>query len=198
MARIAAVIPTRYRPPQLAILLHILDEDGIDIHLMESEGYGHKIHRMWNAGVEMSAGADYVAILNDDIEILHGTLPMMANVLEKQPTIGVVYPHNGAPLTSLPDTVEIQLTEGSARVGGMTGFCFMFRTDAGFPPFDEEYNWWFGDDAFEEAVRKMGYGVGRINALPIAHVPSQSARFHWDDLAPLIRQDERRWYGRKT
>lgn len=193
---ISAVIPTRYHPPELELLLAILDIDEVDTHLMDSEEYGHKIHAMWNAGVRASDGADFIAILNDDITILPGTLPLMANVLAEQPTIGIVYPHHGAPLTGLPETIEIQLTEGSARVGGMTGFCFMFRTDAGFPPFDEAYNWWYGDDAFEEAVRKAGYGVGRINRLPLHHIGDGSARFHQAELAPLIAADEARWFGR--
>lgn len=193
---IHAVIPTRYHPPELDRLLVVLEEDEVAVHLLDSEVYEHKIHRMWNAGVNLSVGAKYIAVLNDDIEILPGTLPLMANVLDQQPTIGIVYPHNGAPLTKLPETIEIQLTEGSARVGGMTGFCFMFRTDAGFPPFDEGYHWWYGDDAFEEAVRTAGYGVGRINLLPLHHIPSGSARFHEKELRPLIAADASRWERR--
>jgi hypothetical protein len=36
----------------------------------------------------------------------------------------------------------------------MTGFCFMFRAADPLPAFDEEFHWWYGDDAWELGVRQ--------------------------------------------
>lgn len=190
---ISAVIPTLYHPPQLAILLEVLERDGVEVNLLESGQYDHRIYRMWNAGVEKSSG-DHIAILNDDITILPGTLPMMGRILEAQPRLGVVYPDQWTPLSAgLPERIQIQLTEGSARVGGMAGFCFMFRNHA-MPRFDERYRWWYGDDQFEFDVRAMGLGVGRINGLPLHHVQALSADRRKDELGPIIRSDSELWY----
>jgi len=189
---ISAVIPTLYYPPQLEFLLDVLKEDGVEVNLLESGQFGHRIYRMWNAGVEMSSG-DYIAILNDDIAILPGTLPLMAKILRESPGLGVVYPDQWAPLERMPEKIQIQLTEGSARVGGMTGFCFMFRRGLGVP-FDERYNWWFGDDQFEFEVRAKGLTVGRVNGLPLAHVEGTSAERRKEELGPLIKADQRLWY----
>jgi hypothetical protein len=189
---ISAVIPTLYHPPQLARLLDVLKADEVEVNLLESGQYGHSIYRMWNAGVGMSSG-DYIAILNDDITILPGTLTMMAAVLEAQPRLGVVYPDQHAPLKAgLPEKIVVQLTTGSARVGGMTGFCFMFRRGL-MIPFDERFNWWFGDDQFEFDVRAEGLEVGRVNGLPLAHDQSTSAERRKGELGPLILEDQRLW-----
>ena len=201
---ISAVIPTLYHPPQLARLLEVLEEDEVEVILLESGQYDHKIYRMWNAGVAMAKG-EYVAILNDDITILPGTLPLMAQILEESQTksrLGVVYPDQWAPLEEgLPEKITIQLTTGSARVGGMTGFCFMFRRELMIPSsghpdltaFDERFNWWFGDDQFEFDVRAKGWGVGRVNGLPLSHQQSTSAERRKDELGPLILEDQRLW-----
>ena len=189
---ISAIIPTLYHPPQLARLLEVLEEDGVEVNLLDSYVHNHSIYRMWNAGVEMAKG-DYIAILNDDITILPGTLPLMARILETQPRLGVVYPDRWAPLEGgLPEKVQIQLSEGSGRVGGMTGFCFMFRKDLGVP-FDERYGWWFGDDQFEFDVRAKGLTVGRVNGLPLSHQESTSAERRKDELGLLIRADQQLW-----
>jgi hypothetical protein len=173
-------------------LLDVLKADGVEVNLLESGQFEHRIYRMWNAGVGMSSG-DYIAILNDDITILPGTLPMMASILEAQPRLGIVYPDQHAPLEGgLPEKVQIQLTEGSARVGGMTGFCFMFRRGL-MIPFDERFNWWFGDDQFEHDVRAEGLQVGRVNGLPLSHQQSTSAERRKDELGPLIRADQQLW-----
>ena len=77
----------------------------------------------------------------------------------------------------------------------MTGFCFMFRAGLGIP-FDESYHWWYGDDAFEAAVRASGLSVCRVGGLPVRHAPDGSASRDWARLAPLVALDRERWEGR--
>lgn len=191
---IAAVIPTRFAPPPLATLLDVLAADGVRTMLWQSEDFDHRIYAMWNAGTRWARGlgATEIAILNDDITIQPGTLPLLAKALRSEPDLAVVYPDVNGRLP-MPTEITVQRTEGSWSRGGMTGFCFMFRAELPLPEFDEGYHWWYGDDAFEEGVRAAGYGVGRVVGVPIAHSPDGSAHRVWDELAPLIAQDRARW-----
>ena len=193
---IAAVIPTRFHPPQLAPLLELLAADHVVPFVMESEQFDHRIYKMWNTGARDAAmaGADFIAILNDDVTILPGTLPLMARALDADPAVGAVYPDVRTPFGSLPaDPLQLESTTGTWGAGGMTGFCFMIR-----PPFtfDESYSWWFGDDAAEETIRLSGKSVCRIVGLPIVHHADGSASRVWDELAPLIRADQALWDSR--
>jgi hypothetical protein len=195
---VAAVIPTLYRPPFLQPLVDQLEEEGVDVFVLHSEDYDHQIHRMWNTGVDRAReiGATEIAILNDDIILLPGTIPLMVAILRSEPTLGIVYPHQGAPLEAgLPTEWKVELTAGSARVGAMTGFCFMFKAEIDLR-FDEAYHWWYGDDTFEEQVRQLGYGVGRIVGLPLVHEQSTSLKQKWDEINPLIQQDSALWRQR--
>jgi len=197
---IAAVIPTRYHPPELAQLVAECNHDGVKPYVMESALFDHRIHRMWNAGTQMAraAGADTIAILNDDITIYPGTLARLDELLgynRRDPRtmtrVAVVYPDTQAPWAPLPELYELTPTEGTWGRGGMTGFCFMFRADLPLPEFDEGFGLWYGDDAFEEGVRAAGYRVCRAEGVPIHHIPGGSTDPElW---APVIAADRARW-----
>lgn len=194
---IAAVIPTRYRPPELGALLRVLAGDGVEALVLASGDYGHAVYRMWNAGAEMARalGASHTAVLNDDAALPPGALPAMAQALDVHPEAGVVYPDVNA---AWDEWVPLRLepTEGSWGPGGMTGFAFMFRTADPLPAFDEGYGWWYGDDAFEEAVRASGRQVCRLVGVPVRHAPNGSASRDWGRLAGVVAADRARWEGR--
>ena len=192
---IHAVIPTRYRPPQLGLLLNVLAFDRVATHVMDSDLFAHRVYAMWNAGalVARMEGADWIAVLNDDVTLVPGTLPLMAEALRSDPTVGVVYPDCAAPMAGLPASIDLERTAGTWGAGGLTGFCFMFRADAPLPVFDEGYHLWYGDDAFEEGVRAAGYGVARVRGLPVVHEPMGSTARDMDYWGPRIEQDRARW-----
>lgn len=194
---IAAVVPTRYRPPELAALLRVLAGDGVEALVLDSEEHGHRIHAMWNAGTGMARamGASHVAVLNDDVELPPGALPAMAAALDSRPDVGAVYPDDTAPWAPRR-ALSLVPTEGTWGAGGMTGFCFMFRAADPLPPFDEGYHWWYGDDAFEASVRAAGMLVCRVSGLPVRHSPGRSAARDWDRLGPLAAADRARWEAR--
>jgi hypothetical protein len=191
---IAAVIPTRYHPLELAELLRVLAADRIRVYLMESERFGHRIHAMWNAGVQMAraAGATEIAILNDDVALLPGSLPALRDALRTRPNAGIAYPDERAPWGVLAPSGTVEETTGSWGAGGMTGFAFMFKAELGIP-FDEGFGWWYGDDAFEEAVRARGLRTCRVLGVPVRHTPNGSSGKRWSELAPVIDADRKRW-----
>ena len=193
---IAAVIPTRYHPPELSDLLRVLISDGVEPIVLRSEAFDHRIYRMWNVGVAeaRAKGADYIAVLNDDAGLYRSAVDALRAALDANPDVGAVYPDMNA-ARHVPSGA-IERTTGTWGAGGMTGFCFMFRAADPLPVFDEGYHWWYGDDAWEAGVRAAGYAVARVVGVPIRHTPNGSAGRDWARLAPLIEQDRARWEGR--
>lgn len=203
--RVLVVIPTRYESDRLAALLECLD-DADDVLVMDNghetpvgvDARGLGIYAMWNLGwaYARAAGYDAVAILNDDVRILPGTIGVLRKALAVAPRIGVVYPHWPRPLTDgMPAGFRVTPTAGTVSDGGMTGFAFMFRADLPVAPFDEGFGWWYGDDAFERSVRAAGYVVARVEGLPCEH-DSDSEANGWarrPELRDIAEQDRLRW-----
>lgn len=201
---IAAVIPTRYRPPELDALMRVLEGDGVFPIVLGSDAFEHRIYAMWNAGVTLARAAviegeavTEVTVLNDDVELRPGSLPLMARALRSLDDVAVVYPDIAACIACpLPDVPALYPTTGTWGSGGMTGFAFMFKAELPLPPFDESYHWWYGDDAFERDVRAAGYRVARVMGVPVRHTPDGSASRDWERIGPLIAQDRARFEGR--
>lgn len=204
-----AVIPSRYEPDRLRSVVDavkdeaevlVLDNghDALDLpcRVVDSRGLG--IYAMWNRGWASARheGYDAVALLNDDIRILPGTLRIMADALDRDTWLGVAYPDWPLPVSAgLPERVRLEYTAGTVSAGGMTGFCFMFRSALRVAPFDERFGWWYGDDAFERSVRRRGYRVARIKGLPCEHVSDSEAN-GWErrpELREVVVADKLRW-----
>lgn len=195
---------TRFERPQRESLLELLRADGVLPVVMLDIGPhpdDWSLYRIWNRGVDdaIARGAEYICVLNDDVAILPGTLGVMEAFLRHWPKtspFGVVYPDyrrrtdQGVLLGSPTPTV------GTWGAGAMSGFCFMFRADLGIR-FDESYHLWYGDDAFEEAVRAKGLLVARIDGLPIDHTPMGSTSQLGDEAQVWIANDRRRWETRQ-
>ena len=192
---IAAVIATRYHPPQLSDLLRVLISDGVEPIVLRSEVFDHHLYRMWNVGVEeaRAKGAAYIAVLNDDVGLPRCAMGALGEALDRFPDVGVVYPDVASgSLESWTGGSVIQRTTGTWGAGGMTGFCFMFRADLGIS-FDEDWGLWYGDDAFEEAVRASGMAVARVVGVPVRHTPQGSTSRDMGHWGPIIAADRARW-----
>jgi GT2 family glycosyltransferase len=192
---ICAVIPTRYHPPELFRLLAVLWQDGICTHLtVDAHKSDHRIYRMWNVACDAARGhgAKYIAVLNDDIEIMPGTVPLLARVFEHDERLGVAYPDFYSRWGSLPRKPIVTSTTGMwpwPEPGpGLTGFCFVMRADLPVR-FDESYRWWYGDGQFEKDVRAAGYVVGLVRGVPLRHRLHHSSDRDRVTFDPLIEQD---------
>ena len=196
---IAAVIPTRFYPPEFWRLRAVLEADGVTTVIVPDGVHdpSWSLYHLWSLGVQdaIEVGAEYIAVLNDDITILPGTLEWMANRLQYSPSTGVVYPNHSRRTSEGLGSQHCTPTASTWGAGGMTGFCFMFRANLGIP-FDESYHLWYGDDAFEEAVRAKGLLVARIDGLPIDHTPNGSTS-RLPEAAELIARDRLRWDTRQ-
>jgi hypothetical protein len=210
-----AVIPSRYEPARLKMLLRIVKPEA-DVIVLDNghepalktgdsrvcivDARGDGIYRMWNRGWEMarSRGVVNVAVLNDDIGILPGTIRLMARALRAHPRIGCVYPDASVRRSNLPSRISYTTEWDPAGGRTMTGFCFMFKGELPLPPFDEGMEWWYGDSEFDESVKLAGYGVARIDGLPITHI-SDAETDDWarrPELKEAIERDGIRWAER--
>lgn len=204
-----AVIPTRYEPERVLRLVEVIRPDVAEIVLLDNghraplpgsiDSRGIGLYRMWNMGTDIArsrSAAVNVAILNDDIRILPGTLLVMAKALRAEPRIACVYPDARIALSrGLPEKTRYTVSEDPAAGREMTGFCFMFKGELPLPPFDEGYAWWYGDSQFDETVKLAGYGVARIDWLPIEHKSDAEAN-DWarrPELKAAVERDGVRW-----
>lgn len=204
---IAAVIPTRYEPERVGTLIELIRPEVARLIVLDNghepplpgaqDARGLGIYAMWNRGWELAQGCSSVAILNDDIHVLPGTLYRLERALRSDGTLGVVYPDKYTPLAAgHPTRRVLDVVRDPAWHRTMTGFAFMARRSMfSKPPFDESYQWWCGDDAFDLRVRESGFGVARVVGLPIEH-ESDSERDGWARRPELRRwamQDAKRW-----
>jgi hypothetical protein len=214
--RTVAVIPTRYEPARLHRLLRVVVPD-VDLVIVLDNGHaprltyqdpkvrvvdarGWGIYRMWNEGWRMarawSPGPVNVAVLNDDVRILPGTLPILATALRSEAQIGAVYPDSAVHLSrGLPETWTLETDWDPVGSRKLTGYCFMFRGELPLPPFDEGYGWWYGDSQFDECIRLLGYGPSRVVGLPVEH-KSDAETDDWarrPELKAIVEEDGKRW-----
>ena len=210
--RTVAVIPSRYEPDRLRALLAQVTKE-VDRVIVLDNGHlppftypgvevvpttGEGIYAWWNQGCRLAreGGPVNIAVLNDDIRILPGTLRLMAKTLREHDRIGAVYPDQRTRLRKgMPREVELSVDWDPVGGRRLTGFCFMFKGELPIPPFDEGYGWWYGDSQFDESVRLAGFGVAQIVGLPIGHVSDAEAN-DWarrPELKVQIEEDGKRW-----
>lgn len=203
------VIPTRYEPQRVLALVDLIRTDCDEIILLDNgheqplpgsiDARGLGLYAMWNQGWQIArsrAAKVDVAILNDDIRILPGTLRLLSHALRKDPTIGAVHPDARYPLNhALPHKITYTTQRDPAGSRELTGYCFMFKGELPLPPFDEGMEWWYGDTEFDESVRLAGYGVARVDGVPIEHTSDAEAN-GWarrPELSEAIKRDGIRW-----
>lgn len=196
----AAVIATRFYPPQLQRLARVLTDDGVQPIILPDcfqHGDDWSLYRIWNEGLRIARDllrVDVIVVMNDDAEIWPGTVPRMEGVLAAS-NIGVVSPDGFAEWDKGIQRGHLTPVKGTWGAGGMTGFCFAFRADLPIS-FDESYRWWYGDDDFEERVRGLGLVSARYVGIPIRHRANGSAERDWTAISALIEQDRALWERR--
>lgn len=161
----------------LGVVCSPLEESPPHVHPVHR--HGMSIYQIWNdfrRRYEYYNG--YLAFLNDDIEILPGTLGLMVRALEEAPSeVAIVYPDaRYSNLTELPKEINLTYTETTGGDGGMTGYCYMMRTGLFIPYIDENLTLYWGDDDLVKQTLAKGYKIAQIDKLPIIHAGSYTIR----------------------
>ncbi len=143
---------------------------------------GMSIHEMWNAGIR-KARAQYVAcniaILNNDLNIGPKFLEGLVEGLRCDESLWAVSPNYDG--RNIPGG-EVVPVRGIAAgrmdgTGGLAGFAFMVRGelyDHGLPLFDEQFEFWYGDNDFTATVEALGGRLGIVQNVHVEHIDGGS------------------------
>ncbi len=174
---------------------------------------GMNIHEMWNAGIKKALAENErcnIAILNNDLELGPDFLTEMADGLRAHPSIAAV----SGNYDNREFVEKVQAVKGIAAgredgTGGFAGFAMMFRGElfaAGCPLFDEELQFWYGDNAMLMELEKAGATYGIVRDAHVKHIgggsqTSGDGKGHrlTPELAAVVEQDkavfERKYLG---
>lgn len=188
--------------PSLASFLEELDDRRIVHNRRPPLGEGTSIYSIWNADLELTSGIlgpDAVLfILNNDIDFLPGTIGLLAEILADAPSdVAAIYPNWERPLEDGIDAgAGIYPTTGAWSKGGLSGFAFGFPIhlveNGTIAPFDERYEWIYGDGDFVESIEAAGMTAARAVGIPLAHDKSTTANKATWTKAAKARDTERR------
>lgn len=105
------------------------------------------LYHLWNRGVRQ-AKTQYVAILNDDIEVAPKWLSEMIEIMEANPSVWCISPRYSAG-ANLPPTWP-DMKEEHLHNPRPLGFCFLTtkKVIERMKAFDETYKLWAGDSEF--------------------------------------------------
>lgn len=130
------------------------------------------IQKWWNFGIDYARerGAEYVAVLNDDVQLLSNPLRRIAEVMKATgATLGYPFPF----------------------LGWVCGYCWVLDMKSGIR-LDEEYVWWYGDRDLDLQTRKVK-GVVHVPAM-VKHLHGNELTRDNKELVELTKKDEDRFF----
>jgi hypothetical protein len=174
-------IPTGTRRQYLADIINesqISPEKIVIVHTVESEpieGVNNiwdlepvNIQRWWNRGIDVARtfGADYIAVLNDDLRLKNNPINKIAYEMNKlKAVLGYPLPYTGA----------------------IPGYCWVLDVKSNIRA-DENFRWWYGDDD----IRIRAALQGEIAYVPVEveHIHPNHLTSTNEDLMKLTRADQ--------
>jgi hypothetical protein len=174
-------IPTGTRRQYLADIIkesQVSPEKIVIVHTVESEpieGVNNiwdlepiNIHRWWNRGIDVARtfGADYIAVLNDDLRLKNNPINKIAySMRELNAVIGYPLPYTGH----------------------IPGYCWVLDIKSNIRA-DENFRWWFGDDD----IRIRAALQGEIAYVPVEveHIHPNHLTSTNEELMELTKADE--------
>jgi len=123
-------------PPEKIVIVHTVESEPIDgvNNIWDLEPVN--IHRWWNRGIDVARtfGADYIAVLNDDLKLKNDPINKIARSMHSMKAI-LGYP--------LPYT------------GGLPGYCWLLDIKSNIRA-DENLRWWYGDNDIQFKAAMQG------------------------------------------
>jgi hypothetical protein len=181
-------IPTGTRRQYLADIIkesQISPEKIVIVHTVESEpieGVNNvwdldpvNIHRWWNRGIDIARtfGADYIAVLNDDVKLKNNPINKIAYGMKKlDAVLGYPLPYSGH----------------------IPGYCWVLDIKSNIRA-DENFRWWYGDDD----IRMKAKEIGEVVYIPaeVEHLHGNHLTSINEDLMKLTIADkeyfEKKW-----
>jgi GT2 family glycosyltransferase len=160
---------------------------------------GANIHEMWNAGCAEALRRwrkPNVAILNNDLKIGPGFLRALATGLRSEPDLIAVGPnYDGRELTEQVTQVRGICAARYDGTGGLPGFAFMVRGEAAEqrPLFDEQYEYWYGDNDFLLTVEAAGLTYGLVRDATVEHIGGATDDLFAVETEPKKQRDRQRF-----
>lgn len=162
---------------------------------------GAGIYQMWNVGwgyalgkAEFGAPVD-VAFLNDDLRVPPNLVGALSDALRSDDDVWASYPDYRTNVAEDRGSGAVVPTFGVLRHGGMCGFCFMIRGELlnrGLEPFNEDFNWWFGDDDIAFQIARAEKKIVRVERVGIEHVGGGSQSRHRSNRHGMVDADKAR------
>ena len=143
---------------------------------------GATLTGMWNEAWALACvtGADYCAVLNNDITVEPDFLTRLADILDSRPDLWIAAPDPTD--TRGPGLVRDVTGGGVGPDGGMPGWAFMVRCEAHEHGLDRladpQFRWWYGDDDLAATVEQLGGRVGVVRGLFCEHKTSTTWNAH--------------------
>ena len=181
-------IPTGTRRQYLADIINesqISPEKIVIVHTVESEpieGVNNvwdldpvNIHRWWNRGIDIARtfGADYIAVLNDDLRLKNNPINKIAYGMKKlDAVLGYPLPYSGH----------------------IPGYCWVLDIKSNIRA-DENFRWWYGDDD----IRLKAKEIGEVVYIPaeVEHLHGNHLTSINEELMELTKADqiyfEKKW-----
>jgi len=148
-------------PPERVIVVAtqtgvVVDRKVVVVEDLESPN----IQRWWNLGIEEAKrrGAEFVAVVNDDVSVTPDTLPQLARALRVS-AASVASPRREPYRDGLHTG---PLVPYSPRLWGSL---WMLKVSSGLRP-DTRYVWWYGDNDLDIRARRHHGGVVLV---PVAY-----------------------------
>lgn len=126
------------------------------------------IQKWWNFGINyaIANGAEYVAVLNDDVELANDPLNKIATTMK---------------------ALKVPLGYPFPFLGHVCGYCWVLDVNSPIRP-DENYKWWYGDRDLDIQARLNG-GVVHVPAM-VRHIHGNELTRDNQHLIELTKADE--------
>jgi predicted pyridoxine 5'-phosphate oxidase superfamily flavin-nucleotide-binding protein len=153
-------------PLNKIVIVHTVESEPIDgvNNIWDLEPVN--IHRWWNRGIDVARtfGADYIAVLNDDLRLKNNPINKIANRMrDTKSVLGYPVPNIGI------------------------GYCWVIDIKSNIRA-DENFRWWYGDDD----IRMQATILGEVIYVPVEvnHLHPNQLTSDNKDLMELTKADE--------
>lgn len=156
-------------PPEKIVIVHTVESEPIDgvNNIWDLEPVN--IHRWWNKGIDVARtfGADYIAVLNDDLKLKNDPINKIARSMkELNAILGYPLPYTGA----------------------IAGYCWVLDIKSNIRA-DENLRWWYGDNDIQYKAAMQGEFI--YVPCEVEHIHPNELTSSNPDLIELTKADQR-------